>query len=123
MHRSCVYFFRAMGICIISHILTGCVMHSPSSDKCSKTVKEMWVQVDPSEFTIPNATPYDEDSHLRDEYIEGYNDGISQGIDAFRKGEWHTGDVFFVSEKAEAYAKGWRDAGIVILEKNGKLLA
>lgn len=99
-------------------IILGCAMHAPTAEPTSEALKKIWSSVAPSDFDIPDVTPYDEDQHLRNEYIKGYADGIEQGIAALRRGEWHTGDVFIESESAEAYAKGWRAAGIVLLEKN-----
>lgn len=70
----------------------------------------------PSDFALPQQTPFDQDAALRDKYIDGFHDGIRQGLHSLRDGQWHTGDVFVESLEEDAYARGWRDAAIMLLD-------
>jgi len=77
-----------------------------------------WREISPKEFPAPVTTPYDNDYHARALYLQGYEQGLKDGILALRTDRWHIGDVIYESEDGRIIGEGWRAAGLKLLDRN-----
>lgn len=109
---------------LLALLFVGCRI-GPSDKKAPDVLlHNFWASANVHEFIIPVRTPYDDDREARQDYLQGYEAGIREGIGAKQSNKWHTGDVFYTNAgtMSEPFTRGWRDAAAALLEREAHFL-